>query len=199
MTPKLLIGLATGLLLVGLAGRANALSFSNTIDFTGHTSGGVTYTEVTDDFSFTHTIPGLTTPPDHLTDATLSIRHYGNADNLFEAWFSSAENGKADIAIGELGKSSSGWKTDTFTLSAAVLNLMDNGSPWSLKINLKECAWLDWLDNGKLKLDYSTLAGHYTTDSNGTGGPTPAPEPATMILMGTGIAGLVRAYRKKKA
>jgi hypothetical protein len=43
-----------------------------------------------------------------------------------------------------------------------------------------------------------TQGGHGTYYPSGSGGPTPVPEPATMALMGAGIAGLVAARRGRR-
>lgn len=180
---NLMAGLATGLLTVCLAGVGSATPFSDMRNFDELV--------IEDSYSYTHQLTGLMSPPYILQDATLSFRHNGNSDNPGEVWFSYADAG-SDFFIGQLTESSgSTWTIDTWTLSHDVLDLMDNGTPWSLTINLYD----NTTGTDKLKIDYSILAGNYYFDP-AEPNPAPTPEPATILLMGAGLLGFA-AFRRK--
>jgi hypothetical protein len=197
MKKKLLAGLVTGLLMVGIAGAGNATPFSDLRDFDEIAGvgdfAGITYNEIENNYKYTHTLLGLTSPAYILQDATLSLRHNGNSNNSGELWFSSAD-AVSDILIGQLTGSGTAhdWTIDTWTLSAEILDLMDDGDPWALTVNLYDTT--SGLD--RLKIDYSILAGNYVASEDPN--PAPVPEPTTLLMMGTGLAGLVCARKKKK-
>lgn len=194
MKQKILTGLVTGLLVAGIVNAALATSFTDTVDFSG--DRGRNYITIEDDYSYTHTLEGLTSPPYILDDATLSIRHNGNQDGKKEIWFSYAENGGNDILIGEFADSNDKdtWVIDTWTLSPAVLDLMDDGAPWALRINLLE----NTNKTDSLKIDDSILLVNYHEDAPPENPLLPSPEPATVLSFGIGLMGIAAALRRRK-
>ena len=198
MKKKSLGGFAIWLWMVSMIGTATATPFSHTIDFTSTGGGGAALDYIEIDYnaegvgySYMHTLTGLTTPPYTLLDATLTLRHNGNSDNSGELWFISAENGVTDILVGQLSESNgSTWESDVFTLTAPILDLMDNSNPWQLTFNLHDTT----SGRDKLKIDYSTLAGNYTGEEEHN----PIPEPTTMLLFGTGLTGLSGSWLRRK-
>jgi hypothetical protein len=190
------------ILVLSTAGMAGALPFSNTIDFEGSSSGGVTYQVIYDtgnttspgsagyDFAFTyeHTVT-FNPAAAEITDATLSLRHKLNFAydlghlgpfDLGEIWF--LWNDTAAL-IGNLSNSSCGWVTDTFALDSDLFANV-SGSSWTIAFILDENTWGQC---ESLWLDWSKLEGNYA----------PVPEPVSMLLFGTGLLGLGGFVRRK--
>ena len=149
-----LLSIAALLGILLIAQTSQAVPFSDTVEF-GGTPGSI---EITDSYSYTHTLTGLNSTSYILNDATLTLRHNGNSNNTTgELWYTYGDS-SPDILIGQLYASSgSMWVEQVFTLGADILSLMSGTDPWSLTVLLNETT------NGtdKLKIDWSTLSGNY--------------------------------------
>jgi hypothetical protein len=201
MKKKLLAGLATGVLVLGMAGMASATSISvengsfESGDFTGWTlSGGGTKTVVSEDDGFTATdgdkfanLYASTTLVQFVSwnaGETLTFNWNFNAnDYLPFNDFSIFQVGGSEFFNLTLGNVASagnyvatGWKSYTYTF--------ENTGDGSITFGVYNS--VDTLQSSQLYLD-------------NVGGTAPVPEPATMLLMGTGLAGLVAANRRRKA
>ena len=175
------------------AQNIKALSFSDPIDFTGKTQNGITYLQIDTAYNYTHTLTGLSSSLYNLTDAQLSLTHWGNGFDSTEIWFSYSDG---NILIGQLSPSNvkiagvEQWKTDLWNLSSGVLTEMEGTDPWSLVVKLMETTPHPSTEH--LWLDESILTGNYVEIAAGGGGDIGGggqqiPEPGTILLLGSGL------------
>lgn len=186
----------------------HAFTFSDAIDFGGNGSlYHATYKYIQgsrydDPFQYTHTFSapaGMI-----LKTASLSITHIGNATTHLLFFLKNPSNWEVTgegFALDTLSRSplANGWVTDTFDLTG-ILNRITDTTPWSLTVSLQNTT--SWDD--VLKLDKSVFSGTYEAAGNTTCQsnemPVPAPEPATMMLIGSGaLAGLGAASFRRRS
>lgn len=181
-------------LLFGTVSMASALPFGPVVhDYSGSgTYKGADYvallavppgTNWVDTFLF----PAVSPPAVGINSAYLEIRHVGNLSGPLnpEVWILTEVSG--DFMIGTLSQSGSplfnhNWVTDTFNLSANVINAITSSIPWQLTARLSEVTTLPDL----LWVDKAAFGGDYE----------PVPEPAAMLLLGSGLVGLARFRRR---
>lgn len=170
--------------LVGAA-TCHAASFTSSLDFSGDgTDSGHTYQIIRDSPVYSYTqIVTFTPAALQITSAELTLT-YSKVNSGGEVWWVDA--GGNATSLGRLD-SSSGWDTQDFTIPTALFSGI-SGNTWSLKITFDETT----SGSDSFWLDKSVLDGCYTPDPS----PGQTPEPGTMLLLGTGIVGLL-GFRKK--
>lgn len=106
-----------------------------------------------------------------------------NGGNI-STWESAVANGTT--------ASLNGWNTTTFTFSASLLAALSNSTGFELELDVQNEAvsWAAVIDFASITLDYTEGAPNPNTN--------PVPEPATMILLGTGLLGVFGSRKKAK-
>lgn len=205
---KATVSLIVLFLAVCLAGKSHAY-YSTTVTYDyGSTSGhiptstgggslGINYLTIVkpdaSGFSDTFSVAGLST----VTAASISVTHNGNFDTVLpngygEQWQVMLDN---TIPVGVLSNSFydwttgtliTGWQTDSFTLSNAALNAINNSSP-------SHQFTISFVDG--------TLGANSFTVKNASvsaqGAPSPVPLPAALSLFAPGLFG-VAAFRRRR-
>ncbi len=211
MKKKLLVGLAFGMMMTGMTGMASATLISSSFDaalsggsvitFEGVSVGryvslvldGVTFTAQDHDFSLSDMFSG---------NYNMTGRYLDNQDNSNNGFSSIRFSFDSLVsAFGfNLGSSNYFWNLSAYDAADNLLGGR-NLSP-TIDSNKGEFYGFAFNDGISYAILSSTdinydwvLIDNFTT----AGGTAPVPVPATMLLMGSGIAGLIAARRKKKA
>lgn len=184
--------------------EAAQITISDTFDWTASTnSSGVTYQQFTDTAlpSWTHNLV-FVPPAVSFDSAEVELSFAGTRSSTQEVWLlwnsGSVQlgtlNGTGDNAFNN-------FLQQTFSVPSTLYPVFSTGA-WSLGLRLTETA----SGSNNLFLDYSRLTVKYQDGVviNGNNGdvdiPAVVPEPASMLLVGTGLAGLVaRRYRRRRA
>jgi hypothetical protein len=187
---KLLMLLCAMTMAFGMVGNASALSFTHTVGLGGVilAEGPVAGVFFPNTHSYSHATPsGLTVPYDTVLSATLTVSGYyidggvGGGDTV----------ALSESVIGTLTPGGTWWSgpsTSMFDISPSFSTW--SGGPLGVTITAAGDFW-----DGIIKLSSSTLDLSWTDGTDP--GTAPVPEPATILLMGTGLLGLV-AYSRKR-
>ena len=182
--------------LLGLAGTASAIFYQDIKDLdvtlAEGTIAGIFYPS---SYSYYHATPAdFEVPPDLVTSASLTISGYwidGNDDQV--------EVEETAVATLEEGGSQGGiwiWNWDfpsvtIFSLAASIFDPWENTDVLDVTISANGSS-----GDGILRLASSTLNLNY--ENGGSIDPAvPVSEPATMLLLGSGLIGLASFGRKK--
>ncbi|MDD5759919.1 MAG: PEP-CTERM sorting domain-containing protein [Desulfobulbaceae bacterium] len=225
MKKTLLAGLAAGLMMFGMSGGASADTLINN-STTGYYNSSIgTLLNLTNPVGTTHMFPGVGSIP---WDPTLNpVPNEPDLSSAYSAlgdWLSAPEVLNSNWTFSAIPST---WTVEhetaiIYEIEAGTTGLNNVSAQFGVDNGI--FVWLDgvfkqgWLAPGgstlgEYSLDFGSLTAgdHFLQilreDHGGgtgysirvTGDIAPVPEPATMLLMGTGLAGLIGARRKKNA
>jgi len=227
MKKTLWAGLAVGVMMLGTAGITSATTIIDNSTSGYYNSSIGTVLDLTNPVGTTYLFPGAgSTPNDPTFNPVPNAPDLSNASTILGAWLTNPANLNLDTNW-SFSPIPGSWTVNHETAIVYIINAGTNGLVnvvAQFGVDNGIFAWLDgtflngWLaPGGAIPNEYQTNIGslsagsHYLQilredhggstgyDIKVTGDAAPVPEPATMLLMGTGIAGLIAARRKKKA
>lgn len=175
--------------LTGFVGSASALYWQDTKSLNEVLGDNGTFEST----SWTHSLPsGFEVPPDTVDRALLSINATGSNGNNDQVTVEGTLVGYIDSAHLEGTWFNWTWvnTTDSYFEVTNAFSSWDIGSVLNVTVNATELFCFN-----SLTLNYSTLELWYEKGSDTI--PSPVPEPATIMLLGIGLVGLVGETRKK--
>jgi hypothetical protein len=181
---KLLEGLAFGAMMLGMAGMANA-------------------TLVGDSITIQHFFPDLSTP--HATYTAIVLDGESDTTSVMDYYDVNVDDSTIYVKY-RFTDSGTYWTEADF--NGLVVSSLNDSSGHALAGVLVNTNMPGW-DNSRLSFSsdsvtfnwqglYAFDTSRYFNASLDFGGQQPVPEPATMLLMGTGLAGLAATRRRKK-
>jgi hypothetical protein len=187
---KVIFGcLVTGLVLLGQVGQGAAAVVENTYDWHTYTdNSGRTYDTLydyqTQKLAWTQT---LTFDPAaaKINSATLTLTYTSNWQIPYlEFWILSGNNSQK---IGNLDTALCSWKDQTFDVYNIIKSFSGTSFTFALKLseNTKD---LFCFSHDSIKLDKSVIKVNYS----------PVPVPSSVLLLGSGLLGLVAAGRRQQ-
>ncbi|MBI5559444.1 MAG: PEP-CTERM sorting domain-containing protein [Deltaproteobacteria bacterium] len=215
MKKKILAGLATGLMMIGTAGMAQAIPYGFTVveDNSPLNPAGQLQVDVTDEgggitlFAFSNTGNIQSTIADIYFDweatSTLTFAGYDSTGDVSFDHFASP----SDLSGGQTIDFTADWSTDADPPPGTNQNGIDNwtaGIQDTLTIAFTGSSFNAILsalnsEDFRIGLHLQGLTDGESESYVTGGGPAPVPEPATMLLFGTGLAGLSGYFRKKRS
>jgi hypothetical protein len=180
---KILMFICAVTLVLGMAGTASAIPYTDTYD-AGHVymRGSLFGSDDSVSWTFDITDPasgGFNPGTQDVTSASVRLNFSDDGWDFFE------------FARLDVGENRFYWEVDTGNVGFAITSLMTLSDTGRVAATLT-ARWGDFYFNS------ATLSAIGTElDPSGGDAPAPVPEPSTILLMGTGILGLV-AYGRKR-